>query len=279
VTTRFGLDLRVRVKVYGRAVGTYRIAEVAERSGFTPAALRYYEDIGLMTPAGRTEAGYRLYDDASLARLRFIARAKQLGCTLENIADLATAWDGGECGPVQDRLRTTVDAKIAEAQDRIAELTTFTAELQRAAATMGRHRPDGPCDDDCGCASDVTVPAEVSPVALIAKADAIAGTPAIACALGAGEVTSRVAEWQALLAENPEQLAGVTARVPMDHGVRLELGPNTDVGEIARLAAAEQDCCRFFRFAVVIDDRGIALEVQAPGEAADVVAALFGVAA
>jgi DNA-binding transcriptional MerR regulator len=53
---------------------TYQIADVAERSGFTPATLRYYEDIGLMAPAGRTEAGYRLYDDASLERLWFIAR-------------------------------------------------------------------------------------------------------------------------------------------------------------------------------------------------------------
>jgi MerR family transcriptional regulator, copper efflux regulator len=272
------------MKVYGRVVGTYRIAEVAERSGFTPAALRYYEDIGLMAPVGRTDAGYRLYDDASLERLRFIARAKQLGCTLEDIADLATAWDGGECGPVQDRLRATVETKIAEAQGRIAELTTFTAELRRAATGLGRHRPDGPCDDDCGCTSDVTAPAAVSPaavspVALIAKSDAPVDTPPIACALGAGEVTSRVAEWQALLAENRERLVGVTARVPLEDGVRLEFGPNSDAGEIARLAAAEQDCCRFFRFAVVIDDRGIALEVHAPPEAADVVAALFGAAA
>jgi MerR family copper efflux transcriptional regulator len=274
-----GLDLHVKAKVYGAPVGTYRIAEVAKRSGFTPAALRYYEDIGLMAPAARTEAGYRQYDDASLERLRFIARAKQLGCRLEDIADLATAWDGGECGPVQDRLRATVDAKIAEAQDRIAELTTFTAELQRAAATLGRHRPDGPCDDDCGCASDVTVQTEVAPVALIAKADATVDEPPIACTLGAGEMTSRVAEWQSLLAENREQLAGVIARVPLEDGVRLAFGPKTDVGEMARLAAAERDCCRFFRFAVVIDDRGIALEVHAPADAADVVAALFGVAA
>jgi DNA-binding transcriptional MerR regulator len=36
---------------------TYRIAEVAQRSGFTPAALRYYEEIGLVAPAGRTDAG------------------------------------------------------------------------------------------------------------------------------------------------------------------------------------------------------------------------------
>lgn len=62
---------------------TYQIAEVARRSGFSPSTLRYYEDIGLLPPAARTEGGYRAYDDGSLARLAFIARAKQLGCTLE----------------------------------------------------------------------------------------------------------------------------------------------------------------------------------------------------
>lgn len=58
----------------------------------------------------------------------------------------------------------------------------------------------------------------------------------------------------------------------------LDLGPNTDVAELARLAAAEQGCCRFFSFALVIDTGGIALEVHAPPDAADVVIALFGAA-
>ncbi len=46
-----------------------RIAEVARRSGFTPATLRYYEEIGLLPTAGRTGSGYRAYDDAVLERL------------------------------------------------------------------------------------------------------------------------------------------------------------------------------------------------------------------
>ena len=73
-------------------ITTFQIAEVAQRSGFTPATLRYYEDLGLLAPAGRTDAGYRLYDDTSLDRLRFISRAKQLSCSLDEIADLAKVW-------------------------------------------------------------------------------------------------------------------------------------------------------------------------------------------
>jgi len=262
----------------------YKIADAAQRSGFSAAALRYYEDVGLLAPSGRTEAGYRLYDDASLERLRFIARAKQLGCSLDEIRDLATAWDGGECGPVQDRLRTRVEAKVTETHGRIAELTTFAADLQRAAATLGSHRPDGPCDDACGCIGSTDTASEsdlATPVPLIDKAgagDRATDAPPIACTLGAGEMAGRLDEWKALLDDKRALLQGVTGRLPLDDGVRLEFGPGTDVAEIARLAAAEQGCCRFFTFAIVIDSRGIALEVHAPPEAFDVVAALFGAA-
>jgi DNA-binding transcriptional MerR regulator len=50
-------------------------------------------------PATRTDAGYRLYDDDTLARLAFISRAKQLGCSLEEITDLVDLWDVSGAGP------------------------------------------------------------------------------------------------------------------------------------------------------------------------------------
>ena len=86
----------------------FQIKDVAERSGFSAATLRYYEDIGLLASAARPASGYRVYDESTIERQAFIGRAKQLGCSLEEIADLNTAWDGGECGPVQDRLRSLV---------------------------------------------------------------------------------------------------------------------------------------------------------------------------
>ena len=97
---------------------TYRIKDVADRSGFTAATLRYYEEIGLLPQPARTPAGYRLYDERTVERLAFIARAKQLGCSLEEIADLTLAWDGGQCGVVQDRLRTVVADKLGSARAR-----------------------------------------------------------------------------------------------------------------------------------------------------------------
>jgi len=144
---------------------TYRIAEVARRSGFSPATLRYYEDIGLLPEPNRSSSGYRQYDEHAVERLAFVARAKQLGCTLEEITELSVAWDGQECGPVQDRLAALVATKQADVRARIAELTLLADDLDRAAAALGRHRPSGPCDDECGCLVDTTA----TPVSLMQR--------------------------------------------------------------------------------------------------------------
>jgi hypothetical protein len=69
-------------------------------------------------------------------RLEFIARAKQLGFTLDEITDLVTAWDGGGCGPIQDRLRRLVADMLAVAQTEIFELVTLTADLRDATAAL-----------------------------------------------------------------------------------------------------------------------------------------------
>jgi MerR family transcriptional regulator, copper efflux regulator len=98
------LDLRADSKVYRRCVDTFTIGEAAARTGFPPSTLRYYETIGLVAPSERTDAGYRLYDERALARLAFVSRAKQLGCTLDEVVDLVGLWDGDGCAPIQRRL-------------------------------------------------------------------------------------------------------------------------------------------------------------------------------
>ena len=226
---------------------SYKIAEVAKRSGFNPSTLRYYEALGLVLPSGRTPAGYRLYDDTTLTRLAFISRAKQLGCSLDEITDLTVAWEGERCEPVQLRLRELVATKINDAQNRVAELVAFTAQLQRAAAALSQHTPDGPCDDDCGC----TKPA-------------IGVAPPIDCTLDAADMPARLADWQAAL-------ASAVSRESIDNGVRLTFPPGTSLGALADLIIAEQECCMFFRFAITVDARGAALEVTAPPEAIDLV--------
>lgn len=146
-----------------RVVSTYTIGEMAERSGFSPSALRYYEGIGLVAPSTRTRAGYRLYDEGTLARLSFIARAKQLGCSLEEITDLVGIWDGERCGPVQKRFHDLVTTKLADAERQIAELTALTDQLRHAATQLAGPAIDGPCSEDCAC---LALDGALAPVAL-----------------------------------------------------------------------------------------------------------------
>jgi DNA-binding transcriptional MerR regulator len=141
---------------------------MAERSGFSASALRYYEGIGLVAPSTRTGAGYRLYDDDTLARLSFIARAKQLGCSLEEITDLVGIWDGERCGPVQKRFHDLVTAKLTDAERRIAELTTLVDQLRDAAAQLAGPAIDGPCSEGCAC---LALDRALASVALTTKGD------------------------------------------------------------------------------------------------------------
>jgi len=253
----------------------YTIKDVVDRSGFTAATLRYYEAIGLLPESTRTPGGYRLYDDQTLDRLAFISRAKQLGCSLDEIADLAVAWDGGECGPVQDRLRAVVADKLVAAEKQIVELVTLTADLRRAGATLETHRPEGPCDDSCGCVASVADTTEATParrVALSTKAPRADVAAPVACTLESKSMHSRLDEWQRLLAHVEQQES-------IDDGLRATFGPATPLGELIRLAAAEQECCRFFSFAITIDSRGVALEVRAPDDALPMLHSLFGLPA
>ena len=252
-----------------------KIKDVADASGFTANTLRYYEQIGLLPEPARTPAGYRVYDQRTLDRLAFISRAKQLGCTLEEITGLTTAWDGGQCGPIQDHLRELVANKVTAAQQQLAELMTFTSELQHAATALERHRPDGPCDAECGCITDsdeATKTAPTQAVSLTTKVVAGENETPIACTLSAGSMKGRLDDWQTLLdhVERRERIGG---------GVRSVFASSVPQTELIRLVAAEQDCCQFFQFAITVDTRGIALEVRAPDDALSIVESMFGVAA
>jgi DNA-binding transcriptional MerR regulator len=234
-------------------VSTFTIGQVAERTGFSASALRYYEGVGLLAPTSRTDAGYRLYDDQVLSRLAFIARAKKLGCSLEEITDLVGVWDGERCGPVQRRLHELVTDKLSATHGRIAELNAFASQLQSAATQLDGPAVDGPCSTDCACLS--------------------ANEPPIACTLQPDAVAGRIERWHAALADVRGR-----ARTP-DGRLRLELRSGVDIAELATLVEAEQLCCPFFVFVITIDDRGVALEVGAPAEATELVGAMFGTAA
>lgn len=258
----------------------YTIGEAARLSGFTATALRYYEDAGIFAPWARTAAGYRIYGDRDLDRLRLIRRAKQLGCSLDEVRDLLEAWDDEQCGPVKHRLRALVDEKVAAVQERLADQLALASQLQSTAALLAERPLDGPCDDTCGCGTATPVTdsaphrgdAEQSvPVPFGRRSSEPAEETAIACSLPAAEVGTRVQDWQRVL-------DSVVDRRPLPGGLRLVLDDDAPLGDIARLAAAEHGCCPFFGFSLTVDHRGVALEVTAPEDGQDVLVAAFGVA-
>ncbi|HEU5470630.1 MAG TPA: MerR family transcriptional regulator [Actinophytocola sp.] len=131
-------------------MSTYRISELARRCGLPASTLRFYEQAGLL-PAARTGSGYRVYGEEAVARLEFIGAAKQLGLSLEQIRELLGAWEAGACATVRQRLRPLVAERIAEAQQRIAELSAFTAHLTAVHQELGGPAPAAACGPGCGC--------------------------------------------------------------------------------------------------------------------------------
>jgi DNA-binding transcriptional MerR regulator len=243
----------------------YSISQVAQRTGFPPTTLRFYEETGLVLP-GRSPAGYRCYDDADIERLSFIGRAKGFGLSLDEITELLALLGEDECAPVQGRLRALVDAKIADAQAKVAELEAFTAELRRVAQALGTHTPAGPCDDACGCTTDE--PATGRRLVFGQRQDRRAD-PVIGCTLSGREVGERLARWEATVTE-------AAGREPIAGGARLRFGRDVDIAALVALVAAEQDCCRFLTFTMTVASDGVVLDAVGPPDARPVIDALVG---
>lgn len=113
------------------------IGQLAKRASVPIDTVRYYERNGLLAPATRTTAGYRLYGDIELQRLRFIRRAKALGFTLEEIRGLLALSDEQDVATVKQ----TAQRKVEDIGQRIAELERIRGgltELIRACPGHGR---------------------------------------------------------------------------------------------------------------------------------------------
>ncbi|GEL96341.1 MerR family transcriptional regulator [Cellulomonas composti] len=255
---------------------SYRIAEVAELVGVPATTLRYYEDIGLVGRPARGANGYRSYDDADLERLRFIVATKSLGIPLTDVAELVKAYDVEDCSTVAHQVVELVATRLAETQTRIGDLVALAAQLQGVSARLADAPTSGRCGDGCPCVTAApAAPAGRRTFVSLTRGPVVAtpDAPVIACSLEADAVPHRLADWQALVARAVDREAIVG-------GMALQFVASPElVAEVARLAAAEQDCCSFFTFTLQMSTGTVRLEVRAPDDAADVVAAMFGTAA
>jgi DNA-binding transcriptional MerR regulator len=232
-----------------------KMSQLAACTGFSPSAVRYYERIGVLPAPARSERGYRVYEPDTVRLLRFVARAKSLGLTLEETRELAELWSGVECRPVQDRLVELIASKRDAAETQLVELSEFLRDLDVAAARLDDAVSDGPCDDDCAC---------------LAETVDVAEEPLFACTLESGDVPARLAAWRCLL-ERGEIEAFAT-------GVRVRFDASVDAAEVARLVQDEQRCCAFLWFTIGIMRTGVTLDIQGTRDARPVIDAITGIA-
>jgi Cu(I)-responsive transcriptional regulator len=120
-----------------------KIGQTAAASGVSERMIRHYEKIGLVEPAPRRDSGYRDYGMRDVHSLRFIARARDLGFSVEEIRKLLALWN--------DRSRASADvkrlalARAAELQRKERELRDMRRSLEHLAASChGDNRPDCP---------------------------------------------------------------------------------------------------------------------------------------
>lgn len=252
---------------------TYRISQLANRAGVPATTLRYYEEAGLL-PAERSQSGYRVYDDLSVARLEFISSAKLLGLPLEEIRDLLGVWEQGVCAQVRATMLPLVDVRIADADRRMAEMSAFSDRLVSVREELSGPAPEGGCDQDCGCvtqaeAGPVPVQLEVTRPAPPAYGEAWPEAP-VACTLNGSELGERTDQWHRVVDR-------ATGREEVADGLRLTFPPGAELAsELAVLAVAEQDCCGFFDFTLQLNRTELVLTVRAPEAAAPMLADLFG---
>ncbi|EJL90926.1 Cu(I)-responsive transcriptional regulator [Polaromonas sp. CF318] len=125
------------------STGPLNIGQAAARSGVSAKMVRHYESLGLLPAVHRSDAGYRQYGEKEVHTLRFIRRARALGFSMAEIAELLKLW--------QNKRRASADVKriamahVADLERRIAEMEAMKQTLGHLAhCCQGNSRPDCP---------------------------------------------------------------------------------------------------------------------------------------
>jgi MerR family copper efflux transcriptional regulator len=149
-TARPDSDASAKDAVAAPPGAVLQIGDVARQVGLSLRTVRFYEEAGLLTPIGRTQGGFRLYDDDAIDRLQLITRMKPLGFTLEEMRSLLTVRDelrlpdlpAARRHELQERLRTwavLAEEKLADLRARAGIAADFVAGLHDDAS----REPDG----------------------------------------------------------------------------------------------------------------------------------------
>jgi MerR family transcriptional regulator, copper efflux regulator len=213
------------------------------------STVRFYERAGLISPARRAHNGYRMFDESALDELMFVQRAKGIGMSLEDIADLVAAWPTGNCRSLQARLRAYLGRRLNEIHEQQAEISAFERQLQTVLGRLSARDP-GPdqCGQGCHCEADLDP----------AAGEAVPGPGLEGCSLGRDVLAARISQWQ-------EVAAAATSVEHTGDTARLILPPSPGtIAAVAALCAAEIACCPQARFLLEVTASQVILTIKAP---------------
>ena len=121
------------------------IGTASEKTGLPAKTIRYYEEIGLLSPE-RADNGYRDYSVADVHRLKFLQRSRSLGFSVEECRQLLSLY--GDSHRESAEVKALAEAKLAEIDRKISELAELRATLSHlVSACHGDARPDCPILD------------------------------------------------------------------------------------------------------------------------------------
>ena len=135
---------------------SFSIGEAAKASGLTVKTIRYYEEIGLIPKAGRTNGGahtggHRVYTEAGVGRLRFIHHARLFGLNLSDIRKLLALADGKGCPSEQPEYREILRRHLHEIDERVQHLLGLRAAIEDLVSPARRRKGQQCSWNTCGC--------------------------------------------------------------------------------------------------------------------------------
>src|SRR5271166_506689 len=108
-----------------------QVGDLARETGRTVRAIHLSEELGLLSPAGRSKGRYRLYDAESLVRIRWIGRLQEMGFSLGDIQTVVREWERIESAPgATRRMREVYARKLEETQEQKRRLAQLEHEIQ-----------------------------------------------------------------------------------------------------------------------------------------------------
>lgn len=144
------------------------ISEAAAAAGVSAKMIRHYEQIGLISPALRTEAGYRQYSERDVSVLRFIRQSRLLGFSMEQIAELMSLWTNR--GRSSREVKAIAQGHLRTIEDKLREMSEMQAQLQRlVSACHGDEHPDCAILDELSVRSSVVPEPTQAPMKIKSK--------------------------------------------------------------------------------------------------------------